>query len=65
MRCIICTEEPDKIAFRLTIVATAKEFEQLRDQLDGITAHPCSAFKYSLNDVLSQARKLFWSRDPE
>lgn len=63
MRTRLRTEKPDEITFDLTITATAKEFEQLRDQIDGITAHPTSEFRYRLNDVLAQARKIYWARD--
>lgn len=62
MRTVFCTEKPDEITFRLTLVATAKEFELLRDQLEDIKAHPCSELKYGLSDVLGQARKMFWAR---
>jgi hypothetical protein len=63
MRTRLCTDKPDEITFSLTVVATAKEFEQLRDQLANITAHPTSEFRYALNDVLAQARKIYWARD--
>jgi hypothetical protein len=63
MRCILCTDKPNEITFRLTMVATAKEFEQLRDQLDQTSGHPASELKYALNDVLSQARKVFWGKE--
>lgn len=65
MRTRICTEKPETIVFRLTLEATANEFEQLRDQLENITAHPASELKYALTDVLAQARKIFWAREPD
>ena len=65
MRCILCTDKPEEITFRLTIVATAKEFEQLRDQLTDISAHPASQLKYGLTEVITQARKIFWPRDTD
>lgn len=65
MRTRLCTEKPDEITFSLTIVATAKEFEQLRDQIADINRHPTSELGYALNDVLAQARKIYWARDPE
>lgn len=63
MRVILCTDKPDEITFRLTIVATVKEFELLRDQLSDIKAHPASELRYGLNDVLAQARKTFWGKE--
>lgn len=65
MRCILCTDKPDEITFRLTIVATVKEFESLRDQLERITAHPASELRYGLTDVLSQARKIYWGKESD
>lgn len=65
MRTRICTDKPETIVFRLTIEATAREFEQLRDQLENQTAHPASEFKHALNDVLAQARKIFWAKEAE
>lgn len=65
MRTRICTDKPETITFRLTIEATAREFEQLRDQMEGLTAHPASELKYALTDVLAQARKIFWAREPD
>lgn len=65
MRVILCTEEPTKITFRLTMVATVDEFERLRDQLEGVVAHPGCQLKYGLTDVISQARKMFWSADKD
>jgi hypothetical protein len=65
MRTRLCTDKPDDITFSLTVTATAKEFEALRDQLADINKHPASEFRYALNDVLAQARKIYWARDPE
>lgn len=65
MRTRICTDKPETITFRLTLEATAAEFERLRDQLDGITAHPASELKYALTDVLAQSRKIFWAKEPD
>lgn len=64
MRCILCTDKPDEITFRLTIVATVKELELLRDQIEQIKSHPTSALRTGLYDVLSQARKMFWGKEP-
>lgn len=63
MRTHLCTDKPEEITFRLTLVATAKEFEALRDQLDDITKNPTNELKYALNDVLSQARKIYWAKE--
>lgn len=65
MRTRLCTDSPDQIVFRLTITATAKEFEAMRDQIDSINAHPCTELKYALTDVLSQARKIYWAKEGE
>lgn len=63
MRTYLSTDKPNEITFRLTLVATAGEFEKMRDQLDGIAGHPCSELKYALNDTLSQARKIYWAKE--
>lgn len=63
MRTRLCTEKPDDITFSLTVTATAKEFEQLRDQIADIGKHPTTEFRYALNDVLTQARKIYWARE--
>lgn len=65
MRCILCTDKPDEITFRLTIVATVKEFERMRDQLENVNSHPTNELRYGLTDVLAQARKMFWGKETE
>ncbi len=65
MRAFLSTDKPDEITFRLTLVASAKEFEQMRDLLDRITAHPVSELKYALTDVLAQARKIYWAKESQ
>lgn len=63
-------EEPDKIVFTVTTTATAKEWEQFRDCLDESVMRSLLprdlvyAFRNQVNDVLAQARKIYWAAEP-
>lgn len=51
-------ENPKDIVYTMTMTATAEEWEELRDQLK----HQWPSFKLSnsIDDLLSQARKIYW-----
>ncbi len=50
--------EPEQIVFTMKITATAKEWEELRDQL--AQKWPSSRLSNMITDLLSQARKVFY-----
>jgi hypothetical protein len=52
------TENPEEIVFTMTITATAKEWEELRDQLS--QKYPSWKLSGMIDNLLSQARKVFW-----
>lgn len=51
-------EKPEDIEFTMKITATAKEWEELRDQLQ--QRWPSSRLNNIITDLLSQARKVFY-----
>jgi hypothetical protein len=51
-------EDPDKIEFTLKITATAKEWTDLRDQLDN--KWPSFRLSTMITDLLSKARAVFY-----
>ena len=56
-------EKPEDIVYTMTITMTAKNWEELRDQLK--TAWPSSRLGYAINDLLAQARKVYWPNSKE
>ena len=58
MKARLKCEKPEDIEYTVVLTATAKEFEELRDQL--IDTWPSSDLVRTLNDLLGQARKIYW-----
>ena len=54
-------ENPESIVYTMTITMTAKEWEDLREQLQ--QKWPSSRLSSSITDLLAQARKIYWSED--
>ena len=54
-------EDPESIVYTMTITMTAKEWEDLREQLQ--QKWPSSRLSSSITDLLAQARKIYWSED--
>lgn len=63
MRARLKCEKPDDIVFEMTIVMTAREWCELRDQLN--SKWPSSQLSTWINDLLGQARKIYWAKDPD
>lgn len=65
MDCRLKCEKPEDIVYTMSVTATAKEWEKLRDQLDKIGATipwPVSTLRSQIDDLLGQARKIYWPR---
>lgn len=69
MRTRLMIEKPDETLFTLKIEASAAEFCAIRDDLDFILRQPrrlhdtsdaTKQLKYELNNLLGQARKIFY-----
>lgn len=60
-------EDPRKVIYTVTTTATAEEWEKFRDALDTIPGPPYEVhhFRAQITDLLSQARKIYWPRQPE
>lgn len=56
-------ENPGEILYTVTITGTAKEFEDLREQLE--TKWPAMYLTRQINDLLGQARKIYWAKEAE
>lgn len=68
MRTRLKCENPEGIDFTMTITMSAKDWELLRDQLDKSSigsSYPSWQMKSAINDVLAQARKIYWATDDE
>jgi hypothetical protein len=63
MKARLKCEKPEEIEYTVTITMSAKEWERLRGQLE--TAWPASELSYAIDDLLAQARKIYWAREPE
>jgi hypothetical protein len=63
MRCRLKCEKPDDIEFTMTITMTAKDWCELRDQLQ--IKWPSSSLSNSIDDLLAQARKIYWPKDAD
>lgn len=61
MKCRLKCEEPEKIMYTMTITASAKEWESLRDQLSN--KWPSWELSSQVTDLLAQARKVYWPED--
>lgn len=61
MRARLKCENPDEIEYTVTLTMTAKEWELLRAHLDAAKlAWPASWLTNQINDLLAQARKIYW-----
>lgn len=58
MDCRLKCERPEAIVYTMTITASAKEWESLRDQLK--EEWPGWELSRQIDDLLSQARKIYW-----
>lgn len=59
-------EKPDEIEFTLTTTMPAKDWERLREQFgDRTWQYPASDFCRAINDLLAQARKIYWPNEPD
>lgn len=63
MECRLKCEKPDQIEYTLTVTMKAKDWEQFREQL--MTKWPSCDFVHAVNDLLAQARKVYWPRVPD
>ncbi len=54
-------ESPEKIVYTITITATAKEWEELRDNLNNV--FETLVLRNKINNLISQARKIYWTED--
>lgn len=63
MQCRLKCEKPDEIEYTVTITMKAKDWERLREQLT--REWPSSDLGYHINDLLAQARKIYWAKPPE
>lgn len=63
MHCRLKVEKPDDVEFTLTITMKASDWGKLRDQLDASslsTSYPSYAMRRQIDDLLAQARKIYW-----
>lgn len=73
MDCRLKCEKPGDIVYTLTITMKAVEWEKLRDQLSESTlstSYPSYNLRREIDDLLAQARKIYWpepapSSDPQ
>lgn len=61
MRARLKCEDPGEIEYTVTITMKAKEWEDFREQLKAVW--PSSWLASRITDLLSQARKIYWSED--
>lgn len=65
MDCRLKCEKPGDIVYTLTVTMKASEWEKFRDQLDtvrGCTSYPTWNFRHEIDDLLGQARKIYWPK---
>lgn len=62
MECRLKCEKPAEIEYTLTVTMKAKDWESFRDQLKA--QWPSSEFTHYINDLLGQARKIYWPKEP-
>ncbi len=63
MDCRLKCEKPEDIVFTLTVTMRAGDWETLREQLDASTlgtSWPAYGLKRQIDDLLGQARKIYW-----
>ncbi len=71
MKSRLKAEEPGQIVYTVTTTGTAKEWEDFRDALDFVANKSISVpdavhhFRSQINDLLAQARKIYWPRVTE
>ena len=61
-------EKPGDVEFTMSITMTADGWEKLRDQLDKSSlsqSYPAWSLRAQINDVLAQARKIYWAKEAE
>lgn len=64
-------EEPKQVVYTVTCTATAAEWEHFRERLDDVVMKMTSpgdlvyAFRRQVDDLLAQARKVYWTTDSE
>jgi hypothetical protein len=66
MDCRLKCEKPGEIEYTLTVTMKAREWEAFREQLG--SAWPSWQFTQQINDLLGQARKIYWpavASDPQ
>ena len=61
MRARFKIEKPEEAEATMTITMPLKDWESLRDELNG--KWPASELCSKINDLLSQARKIFWTTE--
>lgn len=61
MKALLKCENPETIVYSMTITMTAKEWENLREQLQA--KWPSSRLSSSITDLLAQARRIYWAED--
>lgn len=54
-------ESPDELNFTMKITMKAKEWNELLDQLNN--SYPSWKLSSAITDLLSQARKVFWTEN--
>jgi hypothetical protein len=67
MECRLKCEKPGEIVYTMTITMTADHWEKLRCQLQGSQSsylYPSADLTYKINDLLGQARKIYWPAEP-
>lgn len=65
MQCRLKCEKPGEIEYTLTVTMKAAEWEKLRDQLrEGKSSYfyPAQGIVDHIDDLLGQARKIYWPR---
>lgn len=66
MQCRLRCEKPEDIVYTMTVTATAKEWEMLRDQLrETKFGYPGATLTNQIDDLLGQARKIYWPAEPK
>ena len=66
MECRLKCEKPGDIVYTLTVTMKASDWERMRDQLDKLSPRPwpVSTLASQIDDLLGQARKIYWPREP-
>lgn len=65
MDCRLKCEKPDEIEFTVTLTMKAKDWEKLREQFGRAQYDwPACDVVRAINDLLAQARKIYWPKSP-